>query len=130
MTTISEPTVKSSRDNLALHRCANKRNARCLTCLLHLRKSFFFYYSRPSFVQLTIGFSARSSEMLLLEQSLLSLVEQLLRCGRNGLVLPTSMIECVATEIDTRQALKDFSEISSLNLRNSSGLLLLTTRNT
>lgn len=50
--------------------------------------------------KLTIGFSARSSEMLLLDPSLLSFVEQLLKCGRNGLVLPMSMIECVATKIE------------------------------
>lgn len=58
--------------------------------------------------ELTIGFSARSSEMLLLDPSLLSFVEQLLRCGLNGLVFPMSMIECVATRKNQLISTKQF----------------------
>jgi hypothetical protein len=49
--------------------------------------------------QLTMEFSAKSIEILLLEPSLLPFVEQLLRCGRKrGDVRPKSKIECAATK--------------------------------
>lgn len=57
--------------------------------------------------------------MLLLEPSLLSLVEQLLKCGRyRGLVLPMSMMECFATEkrkfFKTFRAFESFRKLTEL----------------
>jgi len=72
-----------------------------------------------------------SMERLLLEQSLLPVVEQLPRCFLRGLDRPSSRIGWLATGRGASQAIKDSLKWAIIHvLQNSSCWHLLTTRNT